>query len=126
MLWSLVRTLAVRLGLHRYGVNMWVFAVLDLASAGVLAVSTPRTVFAVVDLQWRRAVAWGCITAVGFIAPDIYVLLSTGHMPRATMIVVLAIVAVSVTASAVGVARQIRLARRAAHAQPTPVSAPWT
>ena len=134
VLWSLLRTVAVRLGLHRYGVNVWVFAVLDLASAGVLAVSTLRAVFAVVDSQWRRAVVWGFITAVGFITPDIYVLLSTGHMPMATMIVVLTIVVVSATASAVGIARQIRQARRATRqatrqatpSQPTPASAPWT
>ena len=84
--------------------------------------------------MWRSAVVWGFVTAVGFIAPDIYVLLSTGHMPMATMIVVLTIVVVSVTASAVGVARQIRQARRvtrqatrqATPSQPTPASAPWT
>jgi hypothetical protein len=94
-------------------VNTWVFLVIDLCSAAVLAVGTPRMVIAVVDRSRGRAVPWGLATRVGFAVPDGSVLRAPGRMPVMLIVMLTAIVTVSVLATVIGLIRQVRAGRRA-------------
>jgi hypothetical protein len=110
--WAVGRTLVVWAALRDYGIEPWWYLLIDLVCAAIDGVTTPRTVIAIVDARYRRAAAWGAASAVTFVVPDVYIFLSTDHLPRMIVVVVVAVVAVTSTVTVVGVVRKVRAIRR--------------
>lgn len=81
MLWSLCRIAAVWHWLDGYGVNPVIYAVVDLGSSLPYAVSSARTIGALVDGRHGRALGWGVIAAVCFSIPDVYIVAAGHEMP---------------------------------------------
>ena len=75
----LVRTAIVWAAVGDYGLNPWLYLVLDLISASVDAVSTPRMVIRFVDDQYRKALQWAAVSLAAFVLPDVYHTLRPGH-----------------------------------------------
>ena len=67
--WSLVRTLIVWAAVGDYGLNPWIYLGIDLASAGVDAVTTPRMVLSFIDDHYRQAVRWASMTSITITNP---------------------------------------------------------
>lgn len=109
--WSLVRTTVAWAALRRYGLDPWTYLVVDLSSAVVLAVSTPRMVIGFVDDRYRSAAAWALVSLVAFVAPDTYIFLDTTRLPIAAVATVCAVVTITLTVSTFGVARKVRAGR---------------
>lgn len=109
--WAFVRALVAWVALGDYGLNPWIYLCIDLASAGVDAVTTPRMVISFVDRQYKRAAMWGVFSLVAFVVPDLYLFLGTGRLPKKVILVMVVIVAVMFTLASIGVWRKIRKAR---------------
>jgi hypothetical protein len=114
--WSLVRALVVGATLSDYGVNPWLYLVIDLASAIVDALSTPRAVIAFIDRQYGRALQWLAASAIVFVLPDLYLVLGGKRLPRLAFVVIGAVVVVTSTAAVVGIRRRVVTGRRATSA----------
>ncbi len=111
--WSLIRTLIVWAAVGDYGLNPWIYLVIDLASASVDAVTTPRMVLSFIDDQYRKAVRWAVLSLIAFMVPDLYIFLGTRTLPRRIIFAVCGIIAITLTVGVVGVVRKIRAGRAA-------------
>jgi hypothetical protein len=119
--WSLLRTLIVWAALGSYGIDPWLYLAIDLASAGVDAVTTPRMVMAFVDDRYREAGRWLACSAAAFVVPDLYIFLGTRTMPRRVVLAICLAITLTTTVAVVGVTRKV-LAGRAARACPLDAS----
>ncbi len=111
--WSLIRTLIVWAAVGDYGLNPWIYLVIDLASATVDAITTPRMVLSFIDDQYRKAVRWAMLSLVAFMVPDLYIFFGTRTLPRRIIVAVCAIIATTLTIGVIGVVRKIRAGRAA-------------
>jgi hypothetical protein len=121
--WSLIRTLIVWAAVGDYGLNPWIYLAIDLASACVDAVTTPRMVLSFVDDEYRSAVKWAAISLFAFIIPDLYIFVGTRTLPTRIIVVVLVIISITLSAGVVGVVRKVRAGRRAKAAAALDVAA---
>ncbi len=116
--WSLIRTLIVWAAVGDYGLNPWIYLSIDLASAVVDAVTTPRMVLSFIDDQYRRAARWGLVSLVAFIVPDLYIFLGTRTLPHRIIKALVLIILTTLTVGVVSVLRKIRKGRAARRVEP--------
>lgn len=109
--WSLVRTAIVWAAVGDYGLNPWLYLVLDLISASVDAVSTPRMVIRFVDDQYRKALQWAAVSLAAFVLPDVYIFLGTRTLPTKLIVLILSIIFATLVVAVVMVIRKIQKAR---------------
>jgi hypothetical protein len=109
--WSLIRTVIVWAAVGDYGLNPWIYLGLDLASAIVDALSTPRMVLNFIDDHMRKATEWALISLVVFIIPDLYIFLGTRTLPKRIIVVICVIIGATLTIGVVGVARKVKKGR---------------
>jgi hypothetical protein len=111
--YSALRFVAAWGALGSYGVNPFVFGVIDVATAYPYAYASAE----VVKSAWvgcaRNATAWGVVALVMFVAPYAYVLAAGGAMPTSVRT---AVVVIAVGMAAVVVVGLVRRTRRGAHA----------
>lgn len=116
--WSLIRTLIVWAAVGDYGLNPWIYLAIDLTSAVVDAVTTPRMVLNFIDDHYRAALNWGVVSLGAFIVPDLYIFLGTRTLPTRIILVIMAIIAVTLSVGVVGVVRKIKAGRAARVGEP--------
>ena len=124
IVWSLIRTLIVWTVVGDYGLNPWIYLVIDLCCASVDAFTTPRTVLAFIDDRYRRAAFWGLLSLIAFIIPDVYIFLGTRTLPKRIIIAICAIIGLTLVMAVAGVRRKVlkgrafraELAKRSAEA----------
>lgn len=122
--WSLIRAVVVWAGLSQYGVNPWAYLVIDLASAGVDAFTTPKFVLALIDGKFRDAAKWGSFTLLAFVVPDIYIFKTTHELPRMVVVIICIVIAISLTVAVVGVVAKVRAGRKPTSDLAQPVETP--
>jgi len=66
---------------RKYGLNVWAFGAVEFGATIPYAVGTAKLVESLIDHDGRTA-RWGIIATVGFIAPDVFILLTTNHAPK--------------------------------------------
>ncbi len=98
--------------LHKYGVNPYIFGVIEFVSAAIYGKSSAQVVGAVVDGAWVRLRKWLPIAAFSYFAPDGYVFLSAGHLPSDMLAILISVVAVTLALTGVGMFAQVRRGRR--------------
>lgn len=113
VLWSLFRTLLVWAAVGDYGLNPWIYLAIDLVSASIDAVTTPRMVLSFIDDQHRHAVRWAVISLVAFVLPDLYIFVGTRTLPRNVVIIVLGIITLTFAIAVTTVVRKVRAGRKA-------------
>lgn len=69
VVWSLIRTVIVWAAVGDYGLNPWIYLSLDLSSAIVDVLTTPRMVLSFIDDHFKQAIKWAFISLVAFIVP---------------------------------------------------------
>lgn len=111
--WSLIRALIAWAVLGDYGLNPWVYLLIDVGSACVDAVTTPRMVIAFVDRHYKKAALWALASLVAFIIPDLYLFLGTGRLPKRVIFIMVGIISATFTLAVVSVIRKVRQARSA-------------
>ena len=113
--YAFVRIFLASKFLARYGLRTRWFAAIELPSALLFGFASGRLVGALLDWHahgrrgWLRGrIAWGTLTAVGFLAPDVYVFASTRHLPRPLFVALVVFVVASVALSALSFSRRVR------------------
>lgn len=81
MVWSVCRVVAVWRWLDKYGVNPFVYALVDVGSSAPYALGSARTIGALIDRRYARAAVWSVLAAVCFAAPDVYIVAAGHDMP---------------------------------------------
>lgn len=105
-----LRALLVWKFLSGYGVDPWVFAVVELASSAGYGWASARLVIHIIDRRWH-GLRWSApATLVAYGAPDAYVLATVGTLPDGLLRTVLAVVTVSAVLAVFAVVREVRRA----------------
>lgn len=100
--------------LQKYGVNPYVFGVIEFISAAIYGKSSAQVVGAVVDGEWILLRRWLPIAVLTYFAPDGYVFLSAGRLPSDMLAILISVVCVTLVLTVVGIVTQIRRGRRLA------------
>src|SRR4051812_38517386 len=80
-LYSVFRIVLADHTVARYGVNIWVFAIIELAATIPYAVGTARVVTSLLDGDQPAALRWALVASAGFFAPDVYTLAAARSAP---------------------------------------------
>jgi hypothetical protein len=103
--WSLVRTFIVWAAVKDYGFNPWIYLSIDLASATIDAISTPRMVIAFIDDHYRSALKWALVSLVAFF-------LGTRTLPTRIIVVLCIIIGLTLVVGVVTVVRKVHKGRQ--------------
>ena len=94
-----------------YGVNIVVFAIIELTSSYVFGVASGRLVDEVIHGRRGSRIRLGLTTLAGYSAPDVYVIIHAHRFPEGLRNTVLGIVAGTTIVSAAVLVRRIRAER---------------
>lgn len=111
---TLVRLVVARGTLERYGLNVWIFGVIDLATALPYAIGVAKVVTAMIDRQVSTAGRWAVVAGLSFLAPYGYVAWAgkDGEFPSSVYFVLLALIVLFAANAIRGVVRRVRLGGR--------------
>jgi len=112
VLYTFGATFVVWKALHKYGVNPYIFFVVDLITSWFYGLASARLVVALLHKRWSETQKWGWLSALNFMLPQIYILVSARHVPRDVYIIIYSVIGVMVAFAIVGVATQLRAARK--------------
>jgi uncharacterized membrane protein YhaH (DUF805 family) len=112
VLYSFVATFIVWKALHKYGVNPYLFFVIDLITSWFYGVASARLVVAVIKKRWSETQKWGWLSAINFALPQIYILLSARRVPRDVYLIIYSVIGALVAFALIGIGSQIKAARK--------------
>ena len=114
LLYTVVATLVVWRTLGKYGVNVFLFFVIDGITSWTYGIATARLVVNVIKREWKAARKWTLASAISFVTPQIYILASARHAPRDVYIIVIAVITFLILFAALSLILQIRRSQRMA------------
>lgn len=115
--YAILRALIVWPTLGDYGVDPWIFLIIDVGTAWPYAYGQLQVIREARRGEWRSVQIWALITLASFIAPYAYIVgAGSGEMPLLAWIVIGVLVAFLGLASVVRIVRQVR--------QPVPSTPP--
>lgn len=94
LLYTIVATFVVWRALSKYGVNPILFFVIDAITSWTYGISTARLLMAVLKKDWKLSRKWAWASAISFVTPQLYVLISARHAPRDVYIIVISVIGV--------------------------------
>lgn len=112
VLYSFAATFVVWKTLHKYGVNPYIFFVIDLITSWFYGVASARLVVAVIKRRWSETQKWGWLSAINFALPQFYILLSARRVPRDVYLIIYSVIGALVAFALIGIWSQIKAARR--------------
>ena len=112
ILYTFVATFVVWKALHKYGVNPYIFFVIDLITSWFYGLASARLVVAVIHKRWSETQKWGWLSALNFMLPQIYILLSANRVPRDVYLIIYSVIGVMIAFAVIGLISQIRVARK--------------
>ena len=112
VLYTFGATFVVWKALHKYGVNPYLFFVIDLITSWFYGLASARLVVAIIHKRWSETQKWGWLSALNFMLPQIYILVSARHVPRDVYIIIYSVIGVMVAFAVVGIISQLRVARK--------------
>ncbi len=112
VLYTFVATFVVWKALHKYGVNPYLFFVIDLITSWFYGLASARLVVAVIKKRWSETQKWGWLSALNFMLPQVYILVAANHVPKDVYIIIFSVIGVMAAFAALGVVSQIRAARK--------------
>lgn len=112
VLYSFAATFIVWKALHKYGVNPYLFFVIDLITSWFYGVASARLVVAVIQKRWSETQKWGWLSAINFALPQIYILLSARRVPRDVYLIIYSVIGALVAFALIGIGSQIKAARK--------------
>ncbi len=112
VLYTFAATFVVWKALHKYGVNPYLFFVIDLITSWFYGLASARLVVAVIKKRWSETQKWGWLSALNFMLPQVYILVSASHVPKDVYIIIFSVIGVMAAFALIGIASQIRAARR--------------
>ena len=112
VLYTFAATFVVWKALHKYGVNPYLFFVIDLITSWFYGIASARMVVAIIHKRWSQTQKWGWLAAINFILPQIYILVSARRVPRDVYLIIYSVIGVLVAFAVIGIGSQIRVARK--------------
>ena len=112
VLYTFAATFIVWKALHKYGVNPYLFFVIDLITSWFYGVASARLVVAVIKKRWSETQKWGWLSAINFALPQIYILLSARRVPRDVYLIIYSVIGALVAFALIGIGSQIKAARK--------------
>ena len=112
VLYTFGATFVVWKALHKYGVNPYLFFLIDLITSWFYGLASARLVVAIIHKRWSETQKWGWLSALNFMLPQIYILVSARHVPRDVYIIIYSVIGVMVAFAVVGIVSQLRVARK--------------
>ena len=112
LLYTVVATLVVWRTLGKYGVNVYLFFIIDAVTSWTYGISTARLLLNVIKRQWKAARKWAWAAAISFVTPQIYILASARHAPRDVYLIVIAVITLLILFAAISLLLQIRSSKR--------------
>ena len=112
VLYTFAATFVVWKALHKYGVNPYLFFVIDLITSWFYGLASARLVVAIIHKRWSQTQKWGWLAAINFILPQIYILVSARHVPRDVYLIIYSVIGVLVAFAVIGIGSQVRTARK--------------
>ena len=107
ILWSFVRIATAELYFSKYGIDIWIFAVIEIVSSPILARASSRMAVALKYHEIRQSVLWGGLTMVSFSAPDVYLLTAGRGLPWMAYGLVLLLMTVAGTTSVIKLRQKV-------------------
>jgi hypothetical protein len=138
LLYAVVRVLGASAFLEKYGLNIVVFAIIEIVSSSLLAIASAGMVRSIVETKLVSTILgesaeqfgvpkapkkhhfrpnfgplrrWALAVVVCFAAPDVYAYVATDHLPPALLAVIGIALLVSAVTSVVLITRKVRAAR---------------
>ena len=108
LLYTFVATFVVWKALHKYGVNPYIFFVVDLITSWFYGLATARLVVAIIHKRWSQTQKWGWLSAINFVLPQVYILVSARHVPRDVYLIIYGVIGVLMALAIIGIVSQIR------------------
>lgn len=112
ILYTFAATFVVWKALHKYGVNPYIFFLVDLVTSWFYGVASARFVVAIIHKKISESQKWGWLSAINFMLPQIYILVSAHRVPREVYIIIFSAISVMVAFAVVGVVSQIKTGRK--------------
>ena len=112
ILYTFVATFIVWKALHKYGVNPYLFFLIDLVTSWFYGLASARLVVAIIHKRWSETQKWGWLAALNFMLPQIYILVSARHVPRDVYLIIYSAISVMIAFAIIGILSQIRTARK--------------
>lgn len=108
LVWGLFRIIFADVFFSQYGVNIWIFAAIELFSSPIFARATAKMVLALSTHQILNSMFWGVITLSSFATPDIYLLTAGKNLPWVAYLVVIGIMSIAGSMSLIKMRRKAR------------------
>ena len=107
--YAVIRGLILWSTIGEYGVNPWVFVVIDVGTAWPYAYGQLRVVHEARLKNWRGTQRWSLVALAAFAAPYVYIVgAGSGQLPPVAWVVIGLLVTSLGVASVVRTVRQIR------------------
>ena len=111
VLWALGRVVVAKATVEQYGVNIAIFAVIEIVVAWPHALGAARVVTKLIDRDPHGALAWGSLLAVTHIAPELYIAVVGSHMPVGIYVSLVVIVLGLGALAVIGIVQKVRVGR---------------
>lgn len=111
VLWALGRVVIAKATVEKYGVNIAIFAVIEILVAWPHALGAARVVTKLIDRDPHGALAWGSLLAATHIAPELYIAVVGSHMPVGVYVSLALIVFGLGALAVVGIVQKVRIGR---------------
>ena len=111
ILYSFVATFVVWKALHKYGGNPYLFFLIDVITSWLSGLSSARLVMSVIKRRSNQIAKWGIYSALNFVIPQLYILISAHHVPREVYLIIGGVVFCLAIFSIFGIYNELRKAR---------------
>lgn len=108
IVWAIIRALIIGDVFGDYGINGWIYFLVDLGSGIPYAIYSGKAVINFLDKQSRLFRKNGCLALLFFYIPDLYVLIFGKRIPDSLLIGFLISVAIFTAFAILGFRKDIR------------------
>ena len=112
VVYSFGAAVVVNKTLRKYGVNPYLFFVIDICTSWPYGIATARIVINTMAKNWKAVRKWTWIAAITFVTPQVYILITAHHAPRDVYLIVIAVISFLIVFAIAGVLLQIRNTRK--------------
>jgi hypothetical protein len=112
LLWDILKSIVVDETFAKYGVNPYIYLLIVVTISVPYALSTAKMLFAILANHWRNALGFGGVAIVLHFIPDVYILISSDHVPKSLFDGFIITVLIFTLFAVQGVVSQVRTHRK--------------
>ena len=114
-IYTIVATIVVWKSLSKYGVNPWIFAVIDAITSYTYGITSARMVIALIAKNSKLARKWALGAAVSFITPQAYILIAAKNAPADVYRIVIGVITALFLFTAISLLIDIKRKKKVTH-----------